>query len=466
MSRLPLFPVDSEVLGKVVAPVFFPSVNPPDCFAQGLLKADGTLDPSVPSTVVKFINLGSPQFRVFALHGKFSRHGVMSSEVHPAVLLWATFNGEHISDARFGTIEPINKANKYAHIPLEIHATFGMSTHGQSRRYTHPSRLLHQPDQARWRCTEVVISDPTFSSPFFRYDCTTEETFVEFIAIDANADAPFGGPGGGGGGRFDEYVPPSHRITITPDRGTISMNVSGSKIMPSVNEVKQAEEMFMKCDALLQSKFGVIEWLEDHRVERREQPEPPVNAVFNWMNGFRSAIIPRPSIFGPALMPGMTGILWKKLMQIDPTGLSAHAAASNRVIQPCECTPTRKNPMCNNRFCPFKHSGLILLQPLHKQQVSDRFETRAQIEAKKANPRGHKAAKKAEKAEQRELFKTSAAASAAAASVPSPAVSQPKPASASASEPVSSASVKSTVTKPDSKNKGGSRTRKRRHRGL
>jgi hypothetical protein len=262
------------------------------------------------------------------------------------------------------------------------------------------------------------------------------------------------------------FVPPIYRITITPTNGPIIMNVNRSDVTPSSEELKQAAERFMECHALLQSKIGVIKWLTDHHAE----PAREVNAVFNWMNGFRSAIIPRPSIFGPALMPGMTGILWKKLMQIDPNGLSAAAAASNRVIQPCECTPTRKNPMCNNRFCPFKHSGLILAQLAHKQQVSDRFETRAQIEAKKANPRGHKAAEKAKKAEQRELFKTSAAASAAAASAPSPAVSQPKPASASASAsasaPVSSASVKSTVTKPDSKNKGGSRTRKRRHRGL
>ena len=426
MSRhVPLFPVDSEVLGKVVAPVFFPSVNPPDCFAQGLLKADGTLDPSVPSTVVKFINLGSPQFRVFALHGKFSRHGVMSSEVHPAVLLWATFNGEHISDARFGTIEPINKANKYAHIPLEIHATFGMSTHGQSRRYTHPSRLLHQPEQARWRCTEVVISDPTFSSPFFRYDCTTEETFVEFIAIDANADAPFGGPGGGGGGRFDEYVPPSHRITITPDRGTISMNVTGSKIMPSVNEVKQAEEMFMKCDALLQSKFGVIEWLEDHRVERREQPEHPVNAVFKWMNEFQSAmLIPIPSIKD-----------WERYFHLEQSA---------------------RKQLVYNRF--------------------NKIREETEAKAKKMDSRARKGFKKSLKAEEH-----------------SSAVSDPKPASAFAS--AASASVKATITKPDTHSshmelsspgshpslqeqaiiarfarlslcKKGGKTRKRRHRGL
>ena len=460
------FPVDLAVLGKVVGPELNPSVHPPDCFAQGLVKADGTLEPSVPSTVVKFEGLCSAQLKVIALHGKFSRVGVMSSKVHPAVALSATFNEGRVSNAVFGTIEPVTMADKNIPALAGIHATFGMFPESQ---------LLHQPIQAHCRCTEVVIGHTHWSprcmgggkpttatvvSPtFFRHDFTTNETFVQFMAT---ANAPFRVCGRFGS--MDDacvFVPPIYRITITPTHGPIIMNVNGSDVTPSSEELKQAAERFMECHALLQSKIGVIKWLEDHSVA----PAREVNAVFNWMNGFRSAIMPRPSIFGPALMPGMRGTVWKRLMQIDPNGLSAAAAASNRVIQPCECTPTRKNPMCNNRFCPFKHSGLILLQPLHKQPASSRFETRAQIEAKKANPRGHKAAKKAEKAEQRELFKTAAAASAAAASVASPAVSQPKPAPASASASVSSASVKSTVTKPD-KNKGGSTTRKRRHRGL
>ena len=470
------FPVDSVVLGKVVSFILHPSDHPPDCFAQGLLKADGTLDPSVPSQVVKFVGLGSAQLKVIALHGNFSRGGVMSSPVHPAVALSATFNEGRVSNAVFGTIKPVNNDNKYIRALAGIHATFGLFPEAQ---------LLHQPKQARWGCTEVVIGrtgwstgwggsktasvEPLFheSSRFFRHDFTTNETYVEFMAT---ANVPHRCPSGrfGSTDEFDPGVSSSfYKTTITPD-GTISVNhVFGPVVKPSETELNQAEKMFRECHALLQSNIGVIKWLEDHHV----QPAHEVKAVFNWMNGFQSAIMPRPSIFGPALMPGMIGTVWKRLMQIDPNGLSAAAAASNRVIQPCACTPTRKNPMCNNRFCPFKHSGLILAQSAHKQPVSSRFETRAQIEAKKAsfNPRGLQALKKSLKddarIERRERERTAAAASAAAASLASPPVSEPKPASASASAPVSSASVKSTVTKPDSKKKGG-KTRKRRHRGL
>lgn len=459
MNRhVPLFPVYSAVLG-VVGSEFNPSVAPPDCFAQGLLKADGTLDPSVPSQVVKFSNLGSPQLKVVALHGRFSRSGVMSSEVHPAVALSATFNGGHVSNAVFGTIEPVNKDYKTIRARLGIHATFGMFSEAQ---------LLHQPKQkqARW-CTEVVIGDtywsprsigsnPTTatrtSSTFFRHNCTTNETFVEFIATE---NVPFRGLIGRFGDPCDYHEPPSvHRITITPDRGTISVNVNRSKFMPSVKEVKKAEEMFMECDALLRSKFGVIEWLEDHCVE----PARDVNSVFKWMNGFQSAIMQRGQ---QALMPGMTRKVWERLMYIDPSGLSASAAASNRVIKPCGCNPMRRDPECNDMGCLFQHlpSMRMLEQPAHKQQMHDRFirEMEAKDPMRKIlNARARKAAQQAEKAEKRER-KTDAAASVAAASIASPAVSEPKPAPDSAA----SASVKSTIAKPDSSKKGG-KTRKRR----
>lgn len=468
MNRhVPLFPVDSAVLG-VVGSEFNPSVTPPDCFAQGLLKADGTLDPSVPSQVVKFSNLDSPQLKVVALHGRISRYGVMSSKVNPAVALSATFNGGHVSNAVFGTIEPVTKKDKTICAWPGIHATFGMSTHGQSTRYAPPSRLLHQPEQeqARWRCTEVVIGNTRWSpsyiwgsepatatvsrSTFFRYDCRTEETFVEFIATDND---PCRGRGGGGGRFGDisdipECVPPSvHRITITPDRGTISVNVNRSKIMPSVKEVKEAEEMFMECDALLQSKFGVIEWLEDHCVE----PARDVNAVFKWMNGFQSAIMPIPRGHH-ALMPGMTRKVWERLMYIDPRGLSASAAASNCVIQPCKCNPMRRDPECNNMGCLFQHSPSMrmLEQPAHKQQMHDRF-IREKMEAKAAkayamNPMQKnldaralqglkKALKDEERIKKREREQTDAAAS--------PDVSELNPAS--------------TIKK---QKKGGSKTRK------
>ena len=71
--------------------------------------------------------------------------------------------------------------------------------------------------------------------------------------------------------------------------------------------------------------------------------------------------------------------------------------------------------------------------------------------------RARKAFNKAQKAEDRMNRKTDAAASVAAASITSPAVSEPKPAPDSAA----SASVKSTIAKPDSSKKGG-KTRKRR----
>jgi hypothetical protein len=459
MNRhVPLFPVDSAVLG-VVGSEFNPSVTPPDCFAQGLLKADGTLDPSVPSQVVKFSNLGSPQLKVVALHGRISRYGVMSSKVNPAVALSATFNGGHVSNAVFGTIEPVTKKDKTICAWPGIHATFGMFPEAQ---------LLHQPEQehARWRCTEVVIGDthwspscigrsePTTatmtSSTFFRHNFTTNETFVEFIATDND---PCRGRGGGGG-RFGDicdipgYVAPSvHRITITPDRGTISVNVNRSKIMPSVKEVKEAEEMFMECGALLQSKFGVIEWLEDHCVE----PARDVNAVFKWMNGFQSAIIPIPRGHH-ALMPGMTRKVWERLMYIDPSGLSASAAASNRVIQPCECNPMRRDPECNDMGCLFKHSPSMrmLEQPAHQRQMHDRI-IREEMEAKAAkeyamNPMKKnldsralqglkKALKDEERIKKREREQTDAAAS--------PDVSELNPAS--------------TIKK---QKKGGSKTRK------
>jgi len=477
MNRhVPLFPVDSAVLG-VVGSEFNPSVTPPNCFAQGLLKADGTLDPSVPSQVVKFSNLDSPQLKVVALHGRISRYGVMSSKVNPAVALSATFNGGHVSNAVFGTIEPVTTKDKTICAWPGIHATFGMFPEAQ---------LLHQPEQeqARWRCTEVVIGNTRWSpsyiwgsepatatvsrSTFFRYNFTTNETFVEFIATDND---PFRGLSGrfGGPGDYHEVVAPSvHRITITPDRGTISMHVAGSVITPSIKEVKQAEEMFMECDALLQSKFGVIEWLEDHCVE----PARDVNAVFKWMNGFQSSIMPIPRGHH-ALMPGMTRKVWERLMYIDPSGLSASAAASNCVIQPCKCNPMRRDPECKDMGCLFQHSPSMrmLEQPAHKQQMHDRF-IREEMEAKAAkaakayamNPmqknldsRARKALKKAQKEEDRIQRVTDAAASVAAASVASPAVSEPKPAPASAA----SASVKSTIAKPDSSKKGG-KTRKRR----
>jgi hypothetical protein len=354
------FPIDWAVLGDVVGSLVNPSY-PPDCYAQGLVK-DDTLDPSVPSQVVKF-EVRSAQLKVFALHGKFSASaGVMSSKVHPAIALSATFDDEgRVSKAVFGSIEPITETNVTIHALAGIHATFEMLPEKKAR-----CTKVHITDTywAPWLFGGTHVTNLLDAKEYFCRDFISDETFVQVIKPPKVIK--------------DRVVVEgcTTQLFLMPN-GTTHIKING-RGQPSGEDVARAEQMLMECNALLQSKIGVIKWLEDHRVERHEQPEPPVNAVFNWMHGFQSAMLmqmPRPSIFGHALMPGMSRSVLERLMYIDPSGgLSASAGASNRGIQPCKCNPMRRDPECNNRFCPFKHSGLILVQPNNKRPLSERFE--------------------------------------------------------------------------------------------
>lgn len=452
------FPVDSKVLGKnVVGPIFNPSSHPANCFAQGVVKKDGTLHPSVTSRVIKFEGLdsgaGSP-LSIFGLQGQISASaGVMSSKSSPATALAATFTSDgHVSRAVFGTIEPVTQHNIRIHSVTGIHASFG-------------------PDSAsaKWRCTKVVIGNTFWApwvgctkvtdvvdsskrikeEPFFCHDFTTDETYVQIEKFDERISI---------NQWVDETVPGYiYKITLRPDGTIDSRNISGTGT-PSVVAVARAETMLRECNALLQSKMDAIKWLEDARVERHENPERQVEYVFFWMHKFQESLqmpTQRPHIFGNSLMPGMSALTLKKLM---------HNPANARAgIYPCKCTPMNRDPMCNNDLCRFKYSRLLLTQANDKKPVLDRFEAAAQAAqaAAQAAAKAAAAAKAKKEMKQQKALEAEAAArsrssrssAASVAAARSPAVSKFKKPDFAASV---AASSKSTVKKTNSSKKPAS----------
>lgn len=412
------FPVDSNLLGGVVGPIFNPSQHPPNCFTQGIVKKDGTLDPSVPSQVVKFEQArdADAEFSVFALHGNFSAvSGVMSSHAHPATALSATVSSEgHISKAVFGTIEPVTKSNIRIHALAGIHATFGM---------------LSKKEPARWGCTKVHIADTYWlpwigcmkvsdilndslsptpdaseSRPFFCCDFENDQTFVQFRTYSREIFS---------GDRFSTNMTfgCTTQIVLMPNGTITQRNVQGGGSgQPSVEAVARGKKMLLECNQLLQSKMAAIQWLEHCTVDRQ--------TIFACMDGFQRAMQPRPgpSIFGVGLMPAMRQTVFERLLH-DPSPVSRPSVIS-RFVKPCKCTPTHKDPLCANPFCRFKlpsSTPSILAQLVNREPVLARFETAAAEANAKAAAAEAEAQAKAAAAEAAAQAKAAAAEAKAAA---------------------------------------------------
>lgn len=375
------FPVDSEVLG-LIGPIFG-AFRCQDCFAQGIVKKDGTLDPSVTSLVVKFKDIALDSDKpldVFSLQGRVSASaGVMSSKSSPATALAATFTSDgHVSSAVFGTIEPVTHTHKSIHALAGIHASFGPASASASAK--------------TWRCTKVEIMDTRWTpqlfkyttredrandEPFFCHDFTTGETYVKFQKkITKHWDSEKG------------YVHYVHRMTLMPDGMIVTHNTTG--VMPSDVVVAQAEKMLRECNALLQSKIELIKWLEVARVERHKQRDKQVNAVFSWMHEFhkrqiqipilmqRSSILRARSLIpdilaaGHSRSPAMSRFLLERAIY-DPVNLYDPSNPMSRFIQPCKCTPMHHDPACKSDSCIFKNSSLLLTQEKYRQPIISRI---------------------------------------------------------------------------------------------
>ena len=546
------FPVDSTFLSDVVGPIFNPSLDPPDCFALGLLTELG-LEPSVPSQVIKFEGLHphAGDLMVFGLHGMISPVGVMSTAQHPATALSATFSSDgRVSKAVFGTIEPVTKARQI-HALAGIHASFGtiplkkarqlsemdsnqagkeihqkieksvksnamitklqgiidyfnedpnetefdVNIEGIKHRFKRSEipayeseivdlqqhvlsdenieqakaqlqQMLHQPEQpARWGCTQVVIGDTywtpwlgctrlaqsqTSDLPYFCHDFTTDETFVQIVTPAI----------------FRDKNPWEHEIIkegctyrmILKPNGEIVSKIKGSN-MPSDDAIKRAEKMLRECNAVLQSKMEAIQWLEVRHVERHEQPERQVNNVFSWIYGFPGSMqMPKPNMIGAhALMPAMSQLVIKRMMPVVPTG-SFQAMSSNKLFNPCECTPTRRNPECMHPLCKYKL--FVRKQIEHRKLLAAKIADRIAAKSESAKPRvsAKSASAKpvsAKPVSAKPVSAKSASAKSASAKSASAKSASAKPVSAKpASAKPKSASVKSSINKQVKK--GGS----------
>ena len=504
------FPVDSIVLGEVVSHIFNPSPLPPNCFAQGILTKHGHLDPIVPAHVVK-IEAGAGEasaasaagtagasLRVFALHGNFSVAGVAALPAYPATALSATFSRDgRVSNAVFGNIDRVDESNVIIHTLHGIRASFS---------------------PANGRCTKVCIDD-TYWMPWTPHDCTTIKTDIQkpdetpsfhhdFTTGETYVSVrKFGKICVHSGARFEQMVEHpdpgfTYKIVLKsnkemvvkmPNAGAYSHMTTVSTVSsiptdsPSEAGIARGKQFLLKCDEILQSKMKAIKWLETHhRID-----EPSLVNIFGWMNGFIAAQ-PRPHIQHSLSLstnfltspsaPAVSSSVWSGLMYDSRVPNSK----SGRLVRPCKCTPTEKDPQCRNEFCNSKlaidHS--IILQDGLKQAILQRFDAKlkekesaeAAVVAAAATKKLETAAKKlADKQQQLELTairqeemrKRAAAKAAAAAGKPVPvnksASVKPvpvKPAAApgAAAKPAPQSSA-SSVKPPITKKKGGSKSK-------
>ena len=561
------FHVDSTFLSEVVGPIFSPSLDPPDCFALGLLTEHG-LEPSVPSQVIKFEGLHhhAGDLMVFGLHGMISSVGVMSTAQHPATALSATFSSDgRVSKAVFGTIEPVTKDRQRIHALAGIHASFGTiplkkarqlsvmdsnqagkeihqkieksvkanamirklqgiieyfneepteqefegNIEGKKRTFKRGDisdynseigdlqqhvlsdenieqakeqlqQMLHQPEQpARWGCTQVVIGDTFWTPwlgctrvtdilaqsqaldlPYFCHDFTTDETFVQIVKPTIiNAKNQW----------EDEIIDGyTYRMFLKPNGELVHKTIKGSG-MPSDDAIERAKKMLRECDALLQSKMESIQWLEVHRVERHEQPERQVNNVFSWIYGFPGSMqMPKPNMIGAhALMPAMSQLVIKRMMPFVSTG-SLQAISSNKLFDPCVCTPTRRNPECMNPLCKYKL--FVRKQIEHRKLIAARIAARIAAKSASAKPRVSAKSASAKLVSAKPASAKPASAKPASAKPVSAKPASVKPVSAKpvSAKPVSAkpASVKSASVKSSIKKQGKKGGSNKTHRSI
>jgi hypothetical protein len=168
-------------------------------------------------------------------------------------------------------------------------------------------------------------------------------------------------------------------VVEMPSAGAFSHLLSSiPTYSPSEAGIARGKQFLLKCDKLLQSKMQAIKWLETHRIDESSRGN-----IFGWMNGFIAAQ-PRPQIqtmhslstnflMRPSA-PEVSSRVWSQLMHDSRVTNSK----SDRLVRPCKCTPTEKDPQCRNEFCNSKlaidHS--ILLQDGLKQAILQRFDAK------------------------------------------------------------------------------------------